>query len=679
MSKASKPSKKQIAQRIEHLSQELREHGYRYYVEDSPVIADVEYDRLFRELQDLETQYPGFAAVDSPTQRVGGAPKDGFAQLPHRFPMLSLGNVFDRDELFEFDARIKRHLGLDADADLEYVAEPKVDGLGIELVYEDGVLSKAITRGDGLKGEDVTANVKTIGSIPLKLRKPLRGLLEVRGEIYIPKENFAQENARREDAGEKTFMNPRNAAAGSLRQLDSAKTAQMPLRAFLYALSATAEHPDVPATHDQMVEWLYELGFATLKFHVCKNIGKVSLAYEKLKAGRDDLSYDIDGVVIKVNDHRLQDDLGLIARAPRWAVAYKLPAQQETTTVVHIDVQVGRTGAATPVAHLAPVNIAGVVVQRATLHNQDEIERKDVRVGDTVVVQRAGDVIPEIVHVVLEKRPASTKAFVFPKVCPSCEGLLERPEGEAVSRCENTQCPAKVQAGIEHFVSRKAMDIEGLGGKIIEQISAANLVKNVADLYRLKAEDLLALEGFKAKKTENILQGIEASKEQPLSRFLFALGIRHVGEDAAKILASQVRSIDRLKVIAEDELKAIHGIGEKVAASVVEFFSAQKNCDLLDALFVLGLKPKVERKEIESEALKGLKVVVTGTLTHLKRDEIKSVIEAHGGHSSSSISGKTDFLVAGEKAGSKLKKAEQLGVAILSEEEFLQKIGVNNE
>ena len=688
MSKASKPSKKQIAQRIKELSQELREHGYRYYVADNPIIVDAEYDRLFRELEDLEKNYPEFVLADSPTQRVGGAPKEGFSQLPHRFPMLSLGNAFDHEELFEFDARIKRHLGLAADVDLEYVAEPKVDGLGIELVYEDGVLKQAITRGDGLMGEDVTANVKTIGSIPLRLRKSLKGVLEVRGEIYIPKDRFmalnesrqaAQVDGQKDEDGKriKPFMNARNAAAGSLKQLNSKKTAKIPLWAFLYSLSSTSEHPDVPSNHAAMTNWLRDLGFATLDYQVCKNIKEVGQAYEQFKEGRENLNYDIDGVVIKVNDHRLQDELGLIARAPRWAVAYKLPAQQETTTVVEIDVQVGRTGAVTPVAHLAPVNIAGVVVQRATLHNQDEIGRKDVRVGDTVVVQRAGDVIPEVVHVVLEKRPESAKAFVFPKVCPSCAGKLSRPKGEAVSRCDNGECPAKVLAGLEHFVSRKAMDIDGLGGKILEQVISAGLVRNAADLYCLNSKDLLQLEGFKAKKTENILKGIEASKEQSLSRFLFALGIRHVGEDAAKTLASKVGGIEALKGITQEELQAIHGIGEKVAASVVEFFSSQSNCDLLEAFFTLGLKPKTERKNIESDTLKGLKIVVTGTLNHLKRDEMKSVIEAHGGHSVSSVSSKTDFLVAGEKAGSKLKKAEQLGVTILNEAEFLQKIGVS--
>ncbi|MBJ80813.1 MAG: DNA ligase (NAD(+)) LigA [Myxococcales bacterium] len=668
-------SKTKVQKRIEELGAELREHGYRYYVEDQPTVTDAEYDRLFRELEALEKEHPEFVLADSPTQRVGGAPKEGFVAVEHRFPMLSLSNVFDAEELRDFDGRIKRHLGIDADEDVEYVAEPKVDGLGIELVYEDGILIKAITRGDGLKGEDVSANVKTIGSIPLKLRQMVPGILEVRGEIYIPKKSFSDENTRRESAGEKTFMNPRNAAAGSLRQLDPKKSAQMPLRAFLYALSSTSEHPDVPPDHAAMTDWLRDLGFATLDYRRCKNIAAAEAAYQELKESRESIAYDIDGVVIKVNDHRLQEDLGLIARAPRWAMAYKLPAQQETTTIVDIDVQVGRTGAITPVAHLAPVNIAGVVVQRATLHNQDEIERKDVRVGDTVVVQRAGDVIPEVVQVVLEKRPAKAKAFIFPTTCPSCSGGLHRPEGEAVARCDNYACPAKVQAGIEHFVSRKAMDIDGLGGKIIEQVIEAGLVHNVADLYALRAEDLLALEGFKAKKTQNLLAGLVASKQQPLHRFLFALGIRHVGEDAAKILASKVGGIERLKATSQEELEAIHGIGEKVAASVVEFFADERNLKLLDTLLERGVEPKQEERQSVSSVLEGLKIVVTGSLSHLKRDEVKSVIESHGGHAASSVSGKTDFLVAGEKAGSKLEKAKALGVAVLSEDEFLEKIG----
>ena len=675
MGASKKSTKQQASARIKDLSDILREHAYRYYVDDNPVISDAEYDRLFRALEDLESDYPKLLCAESPTQRVGGKPKEGFRQLNHRFPMLSLGNVFDGEELLEFDARVKRHLGIDVDVNLSYVVEPKVDGLGIELVYEDGLLSKAITRGDGLKGEDVTANVKTIGSIPLKLRKPVKGILEVRGEIYIPKKKFFLENQRRANAGEKTFMNPRNAAAGSLRQLDPVKTAQMPLRAFLYALSSTSEHPDVPLSHAKTAEWLYELGFATLKYHVCKNIGEVALAYESIKMNREDLLYDIDGVVIKVNEHRLQDDLGLIARAPRWAVAYKLPAQQETTRVLDINVQVGRTGAITPVAHLEPINIAGVIVQRATLHNQDEIERKDVRIGDTVVVQRAGDVIPEVVYVVQEKRLKSSAPFIFPSRCPSCNKGIERPEGEAVARCSNSTCPAKIKAGIEHYVSRKALDIDGLGGKIIEQVIDAQLIKNIADLYRLSGADLLTLEGFKEKKTAKLLRAIEASKKQPMYRFLFGLGIRHVGEDAAKILANQVGDIESLIRISEEELQNIHGIGSKVATSVVEFFAANVNRNLIHEMFALGVEPQIKQVKVESEALKGLKIVVTGILEHLKRDEIKRVIEAHGGHASSSVSGKTDFLVAGEKAGSKLKKAEKLGVSVLSEAEFLEKIG----
>lgn len=665
------------AKRAEILRRELTEHAYRYYVLDQPVVSDAEYDRLFRELQALEQAHPDLVAPDSPTQRVGAPPADGFRPAPHTHPMLSLGNVFDGDELRDFDARVKRHLGLAEDAMVDYAAEPKIDGLGIELVYQDGLLRVAATRGDGLTGENVTANVRTIGAVPLRLRKTMPGTLEVRGEVYLPKQEFAQLNRELEEAGKKTFANPRNAAAGSLRQLDPEVTATRPLRAILYALSTVPAGDDLPVDHVSFTTWLAELGFPTLPVRLCRGVEAAVVACAELEATRHDFPYEMDGVVVKVNEHRLQLELGQVSRAPRWAIAFKLKPEQETTVVEAIDIQVGRTGALTPVAKLEPVKVGGVVVSNATLHNADEIARKDVRVGDTVVIQRAGDVIPEVVQVVLEKRKAGTRRFAFPDACPACETRVTREEGEAVTRCPNVACPAQVQERIEHFASRKAMDIDGLGAKRVAQLLEHGLIDDVAGLFAITEQQLIALPstkeqpGFKEKGARNLVEALDRSKTPPLSRLLFALGIRHVGEHVAKLIADACGSIEAVRDATSEDLEAIHGVGPEVAAAVVAHFSTKANRDSLDALLAAGVRPEARAVEARSDRLAGKTFVVTGTLARMTRDEAHAKIAEHGGRAASSVSKKTDYLVAGEKAGSKLAKAEKLGVPVLSEDELV--------
>ncbi len=673
--------------RIAELRRELDEHSYRYYVLDAPTVSDAEYDRLFHELVALEAAHPALVTPQSPTQRVGAKPSDKFEPFPHRYPMLSLGNVFDHDEFHEFDARVKRHLGMAEDAVVTYAAEPKIDGLGVELVYENGVLTVGSTRGDGVTGENITSNVRTIKSIPLELREKLPGIFEVRGEVFLPKADFKELNREREENGEPTFANPRNAAAGSLRQLDPAVTASRPLRAILYAMSTIPNDDSLPATHSDLLAWFRDLGLPTFETRVCRGVEEALAAYDDLLERREDFAYEIDGVVFKVNDHSLQVELGQVSRAPRWAVAFKLPAQQENTVVEAIEIQVGRTGALTPVAHLEPVGVGGVTVSRATLHNADEIERKDVRVGDTVVLQRAGDVIPEVVKVVEEKRPAGTEPFRFPETCPECGTPVIRPEDEVVVRCPNIAgCPAQIREGLKHFVSRKAMDIDGLGGKRLEMLTRAGLIKGRPDIFRLDEGALLAakdlyverfpgeesIPGFQKKGAQNLVKAIDAAKTRPLARFIFALGIRHVGEFVAKLLANELGSIDALRTATLEQLGEIHGIGGEVAQAVVDWFAEEANQSMVDALLALGVTPEGPKRESHSDRLAGKTLVVTGKLETMSRDEAKAFIEAHGGRAASSLSKKTDMLVAGEAAGSKLDKARELGIAVLSERELLE-------
>jgi DNA ligase (NAD+) len=664
-----------VKEELEGLRKELTEHSYRYYVLDAPVIADAEYDQKFRQLVEWEAAHPELASPTSPTQRVGAPPLDVFEQVEHTYPMLSLGNVFNDQELREFDERVKRHLGLEESATVRYVAEPKIDGLGIELIYQDGDLKVACTRGDGRVGENVSANAKTIGTIPLQLRAQVPGTLEVRGEVFIPREAFERLNQQRDLAGEALFANPRNAAAGSMRQLDSRITAERPLHAIMYSLSAIPVDAGLPETHYDLIAWLKELGFATFEVRRCDGVEQVAQAYAYFLQNRDQLPYEIDGVVIKVDAHQHQKDLGQVSRAPRWATAYKLPAEQATTVVTDITIQVGRTGALTPVAELQPVPVAGVTVSRATLHNADEIARKDVRVGDTVVIQRAGDVIPEVVKSIESQRPAGSVAFVFPTHCPECNSVAARAEGEVVARCPNRACPAKVRESLRHFASRKAMDIEGLGREVVKQLVQTGLVSSLADLYRVNYEQLISLEGFAEKKTENLLLAIQDSRCRPLAAFLFGLGIRHVGEHVARVLAEAFPSVEALRGADEAALNEVHGVGAEVASAVAEYFKHPGTVAELDALLEAGVAPVVTVIKKASDTLEGKSIVVTGKLIRMSRDDIHALIKEHGGRPVSSISRKTDLLVAGEKAGSKLAKAQKLEVEVMSEEAFLEWIG----
>jgi DNA ligase (NAD+) len=650
------------------LRRELDEHNYRYHVLDAPTISDAEYDRMFQELVRLEAEHPELVTPDSPSQRVGGKIMAGFAPVKHPHPMLSLGNVFDEAGIREFDARVKRHLGMEAEARLEYVVQPKIDGLSIELVYRDGALLSAATRGDGVTGEDVTANVRTIRGVPLRLRRSVAGDFEVRGEIYFPKAEFAALNREREELGEPTFANPRNAAAGTLRQIDPSITAKRPLRGLFYA---PATIPRSIADHAAFIAHLSELGFPTPPTHRCDGVDAVLEVYRDFLAKRHDLTYEIDGVVVKVNAHQLQMELGEVSRAPRWATAFKMPAVQETTIVRNIAVQVGRTGALTPVAHLEPVSVGGVTVSRATLHNEDEIRRKDVRVGDTVLVQRAGDVIPEVVQVIVEKRPSDAAPFEFPKSCPVCGTAAAREEGEAVWRCPSTACPAQLVERLRHWAGRGGVDIEGLGYERIGQFATAGLVRAIPDIYRLRREQLLELDRFAEKSADNLLAAIEASKHRPLARVVFGLGIRHVGEHIAEVLSRAFGSLEALEAATVEQLAAVHGIGDEVAEAVAQFFASEATRAMLQELRELGLRPETTAPPAADGKLKGMSIVVTGTLTTMSRDEIHARIRQHGGHPASSVSKNTDYLVAGESAGSKLEKARKLGVTVLTEKEFL--------
>lgn len=657
----------QIQEQLEALRGQLRYHNHRYYVLDDPQIPDAEYDRLFRELQALEAAHPEWVTADSPTQRVGAAPLDEFGEVKHAIPMLSLGNVFSDGELLAFDKRI--HDRLKSVGVIDYVAEPKLDGLAISLLYENGLYVRAATRGDGETGEDVTENVRTIKSVPLRLLGegwPAR--LEVRGEIYMPKAGFEAFNAKMRAVGEKTFVNPRNAAAGSLRQLDPRLTAQRPLDIFCYAIGLV-EGGVMPDTHFAILQQLKGWGF-----RVCTEIEQVQgvegcLGYfQHIGAKRSRLPYDIDGVVYKVNDIAMQQELGFISRAPRWAVAHKFPAQEEMTELEGVDFQVGRTGALTPVARLKPVFVGGVTVSNATLHNMDEIERKDVRIGDFVIVRRAGDVIPEVARVILERRPPDAQAIAMPVHCPVCGSEVQRPAGEAVARCTGgLYCPAQVKEAIKHFASRKAMNIDGLGDKMVEQLFDAGLIRHVDDLYSLDVDAVAALERMGKKSAENLLAALENSKATTLERFIYALGIRNAGEGTAKGLARHFGSLEAIQAANEETLKLVPDIGVIVAANVAQFFAEAHNRDTIQHLRELGVHwSNYQAKPAEALPLAGKTYVITGTLSR-SRDDIKADLEALGAKVSGSVSKKTTALIAGENAGSKLEKAESLGVPVLDE------------
>jgi DNA ligase (NAD+) len=658
-----------LIQRIDDLRRQLRHHNYRYYVLDDPEISDAQYDRLLRELEELEARHPELISADSPTQRVGARPLEKFETLAHSVPMLSLENGFNREEVLEFEARIKRFLK--SDQDLEYTAEPKMDGLAVELIYEQGALVRSATRGDGYVGEDVTRNIRTIRAIPLQLltdktSPPER--LEVRGEVYMRLQDFREHNRRREEAGEPAFANPRNAAAGSIRQLDPRITSGRPLFFFAYGLGLMA---GLPFTSQwEVLRGLSAWGLPVNPY--IKKITGIGSCWDfcrEMEAQRHGLPYEIDGVVIKVNSLALQEKLGIKSRSPRWALAYKFQPSQENTRILDIEVQVGRTGVLTPVARLEPVSVGGVEVSRATLHNQDEIDRKDIRIGDTVVVQRAGDVIPEVVKVISSLRRGTEKPFKIPDRCPVCRAEAVRPAGEAAQRCTNPNCPAQIKETIRHFASKGALDIDGLGEKLIHQLVDKGLIKDYGDLFHLTREDLVPLERLADKSAGNILQALDKSRETTLARFLYALGIRFVGEHVAAVLADHFGTLKGLEAAGEEELLSLKEIGPQVARSVRAFFAQFENRRVIEKLLRGGLRLQ-EKKPAGSKKLAGKTLVLTGRLTRFTRDEAKQRIRDLGGKVAGSVSAKTTFLVAGEEPGSKLDKARELGVKVIGEEEF---------
>lgn len=660
-----------IQKQINYLRMQLNDHNYRYYVLDDPLISDSEYDQLFRELQKLETDNPNLITEDSPTRRVGAGPLSSFGSWTHRMPMLSLANAMNEDELAAFDTRVKK--GLDTEKDLEYMAEPKLDGLAVELVYENGFFVNGSTRGDGITGEDITQNLKTITAIPLSLRKNGQKnppLLEVRGEVFITKDGFKKLNRNQKKEELSLFANPRNAAAGSLRQLDSKITAKRPLS--IYCYEAGRIDGISFDTHEDFLSTLKEWGFpVNPEIQKVKNAETMVAFHRNLEAKRDSLPYEIDGTVFKVNAINQRNALGIRSRSPRWAIAGKFKAQQATTLVQNILPSVGRTGAVTPVARLEPVNVGGVVVTNATLHNQDEIDRKDVRVGDTVLIQRAGDVIPEVVKVIPAKRPPETKKYQLPTACPSCGQEVFRPEGEVVARCQNLSCPAQVKGRIEHFVSKGALDIDGFGEKLVDQLVDKKLILTVDDIFKLNFDDLVNLDRMAEKSALNILTAIQDSKQTTFARFVYALGIRNVGAHLSKVLEKAfVGDIDKFMNTEEEELEAIDEVGPIVAETITTFLSNCTNTDVIESCLSLGLRLK-KVEEPKSLLLQGKTFVFTGALTQFSRNEAKEMTEAHGGKVSGSVSKNTDFVVAGPGAGSKLKKATELDIPVLSEAEFL--------
>jgi DNA ligase (NAD+) len=675
-------TKEEAKKQVSKLRERINHHNYRYYVLDSPEISDAEYDRLLRKLSELEEKFPDLITSDSPTQRVGAPPLETIKEVKHSTPMLSLSNAFDEEEIRDFDARVRKLLG--EGKEFQYVAEPKLDGLAVELIYEKGLFTVGSTRGDGVTGEDVTQNLKTVRSIPLKLRPGKQGrvpsLLEVRGEVIMRLAAFRKLNEEREKTGEPLFANPRNAAAGSLRQLDSGVTASRPLEIFLYGVGRV-EGVKFTSQHEVLTV-LPAMGLrVNPNFELCDTLDDALGYYRKIQEKRDKLGYEIDGIVLKVNEFALQEELGAISRSPRWALAAKFAARQETTKVLDIIVQVGRTGALTPVAVMEPVNIGGVTVSRATLHNQDEIDRKDVRIGDTVVIQRAGDVIPEVVSVVVAKRTGKEKKFVIPDKCPACGSRAVRLEGEAASRCTGMACPAKLTETVFHFASRRAMNIEGLGGKIIAQLIDVGLVKSVADLYALEKSDLLKLERMGDKLAENILASIGKSRKTTLSRFIYALGIRHVGEHLSQVLAGHFGSLEKLKTAGLDELQTVTEVGPQIAQSITSFFGEKQNLKVLEKLFEAGVSVAADRRATGRIAarlagkLAGKSFVFTGTLERHSREDASSLVRTLGAKVASQVSKKTDFVVAGKDAGTKLDKARQLGIRILAEMEFEKLVG----
>lgn len=665
---SAEPDPSDAMARSEWLRRELNRHAHAYYVLDQPTIPDAEYDTLFRELQQLEEAHPELQTPDSPTQRVGGAPLPEFAQVRHDVPMLSINNGFAEEDIRAFDRRVRE--GLESLHDVDYACELKFDGLAINLRYVDGLLVQAATRGDGSTGEDVTSNIRTVRSIPLRLQtaKP-PALIDVRGEVLMFKADFARLNQRQRDAGQKEFANPRNAAAGSLRQLDPRITAQRSLRFFAYGIGHL-EGAALPASHSALLDWYQTLGIPVCAERaVVRGADGLLAFFAGVGAKRPGLPYDIDGVVYKVDRVDQQRTLGFVSRAPRFALAHKFPAEEATTRVQDIVVQIGRTGAVTPVARLAPVSVGGVTVTNATLHNEDEVRRKDIRIGDSVIVRRAGDVIPEVVANVPERRPADAREFVMPVACPVCGSAIVRPEEEAVARCSGgwIKCAAQRKGGLLHFVSRRAMDIEGLGEQLVEQLVERGLVTTPADFYKLGLVTLAELDRMAQKSAQNVLDALQASKATTLARFIYALGIRHVGESTAKSLASHFGKLDALLAASEEQILEVDDIGPVVARSTLGFLADPLNRELIEQLRAAGIHWEESEPGPRATQLAGKTFVLTGTLPTLRRDEAQAMIEAAGGKVSGSVSKKTSYVVAGEEAGSKLAKAEELGVSILDE------------
>jgi DNA ligase (NAD+) len=663
-------------QRYSDLCTEIKRHNHLYYNQDQPEISDAGYDALFRELQEIEAQFPDLITPDSPSQKVGAPLTEKFAPSPHIVPMLSLKNAKNAEEFHDFDASLRKTF-LARSEELEYACEMKLDGVAIELTYENGQLTKASTRGDGFVGEDITENVRTIADIPHNLKAPCPDILDVRGEIYIELADFQSLNRAQEEAGDKTFANPRNAAAGSLRQLDARITAQRPLRIFCYGIGRMQGIET--ATQVETLQLLKKLGLRVNLENTTAATGaeKVVDTFRRLQEQRDSLPFEIDGVVVKVNDTALQEELGMVSRSPRWAIALKFPPRQERTLVEDIGLQVGRTGAITPVAYLKPVIVSGVTVSRASLHNWDEIERLDIRVGDHVIVERAGDVIPDVVKVLTEKRTGKERQIPLPTECPECKEQVQKKPDEVVPRCNNPRCPAQAIESFKHFVSRDAMDIESLGEKQLSQLLTANKIKDFADLYLIDKEAMFAMERMGDTLAEKLLRSIEASKTQPLSRLLFGLGIRHVGRNTAKILAKRFASLDELAKCSTEQLIAIHEIGDKVAESIVDYFNNPEKILLLEKLQKAGVNPQAEAVIQQDGPLTGKTFVITGTLSRWSRKEAEELVEKAGGRAAGSVSKKTDYVLAGENAGSKLSKAEKLGVEVLDETTFAQLVGVS--
>jgi DNA ligase (NAD+) len=662
----------EIGAEIEQLRSALNDYNYQYYILDNPTVPDSEYDRLFQRLSALENNYPELVTVDSPTQRVGAKPVDGFQQVQHEMAMLSLGNAFNDDDLVAFDKRLRTRLN--DDSPIKYACEPKLDGAAVSLLYQDGVLVRGATRGDGSTGEDITSNVRTIGSIPLKLMGAgYPPTLEVRGEIYMPLKGFNALNEVALAAGEKPFVNPRNAAAGSLRQLDPQLTAKRPLEFCCYSVGLV-KGGELPTSHSAILSLLAQWGLK-INSESQQVIGVDACVdyYQQLSEKRNDLGYDIDGIVYKVDDIDLQQELGFVSRAPRWAIARKFPAQEEMTVLEAIEFQVGRTGAITPVARLKPVFVGGVTVSNATLHNFDEIQRLDVRAGDTVIIRRAGDVIPKVAQVVLEKRPANTTLVQMPTSCPVCGSPASRIEGEAVTRCEGGLfCQAQQSEAIKHYASRKAMDIDGLGDKLVEQLVEAKLIANVADLYSLEKQQLVKLERLGEKSVDNLLGAIEDSKQTTLPRFLYALGAREVGEATARNLANHFCELPTIMQADFDSLIEVDDVGPIVAQHIVNFFSTEHNLEVIEKLLAADIKwPEILKPDASEQPLLGQTFVVTGKLERISRNDAKLQLQALGGKVAGGVSAKTTTLVAGPGAGSKLIKAQELGINTIDEDSLL--------